>query len=192
MTSAVQKTRPIRKCTKTYANYTSFKPYIRADFNKRCGYCDDLDIYHGGSRGYQIDHFKPHSIARFLALKEEYYNLIYSCPFCNRAKSNKWENTDGFIDPCDVEYDNHLERNNKGQICFKTTQGKYIYDNLNFYLKRHELLWIIETLEKQSIQIDEYIITLGEGHPLELKILREFRNIQNKVKEYTNLFHSEI
>lgn len=192
MVRTVQKQKPIRTCTKTYAKYTLFKLYIREDFNKRCGYCDDLDIYHGGTRGYQIDHFKPHSITRFICLKEEYSNLVYSCPFCNRAKSNKWEDTNGFIDPCDKEYDNHLERNNKGQIKSKTKQGQYIHTNLNLHLKRHELLWMIEKLENQSKEIDSYLNFLGEGHELELKILREFRKIQTKIKEYTNLFHKEI
>ena len=192
MVSKVQRQKPKRKCTKTYASYTLFKPYIREDFNKRCGYCDDLDIYHGGVRGYQIDHFRPHSISKFTHLKEEYSNLIYSCSFCNRAKSNKWKDKEGFIDPCDEEYDNHLERNNRGQIKCKSEQGRYIHTNLNLYLKRHELLWIIEELEEQSIEINSYLDSLGEGHDLELKILREFRNIQNKIKEYTNLFRNEI
>ena len=192
MVTKIQKQKPIRKCTKNYVNYTSFKPYIREDFNKRCGYCDDLDTYHGGVRGYQIDHFKPHSIARFHSLKENYDNLIYSCPFCNRAKSNKWEDVDGFIDPCEVEYDKHLERNNKGQIINKSKRGFYIYKNLNLYLKRHELLWIIEKLQEQSYKIDKQLTLLGEGHLLELKVLREFKKIQQEINKYTNLFYSEI
>jgi len=192
MSSSIHKSKPVRTCTKTYTRYTSFKPYIREDFNKRCGYCDDLDVYHGGVRGYQIDHFKPHSIARFSALKEDYSNLVYSCPFCNRAKSNKWEDTDGFIDPCDEEYDEHLKRNDRGQIIATTNRGQYIHKNLNFHLKRHELLWMIEKLEGQSIELDSYLDILGKGHESELKILREFRKIQNEIKKYTNLFHGEL
>jgi len=192
MSSSIHKSKPVRTCTKTYTRYTFFKPYIREDFNKRCGYCDDLDIYHGGVRGYQIDHFKPHSIARFSALKEDYNNLVYSCPFCNRAKSNKWKDIDGFIDPCDTEYDNHLRRNNRGKIIAITNRGEYIHKNLNFHLKRHELLWMIEKLEGQSIELNSYLDILGEGHESELKILREFRKIQNEIKKYTNLFHGEL
>lgn len=192
MVSKVQKQIPIRKCTKVYASYTSFKSYIREDFNKRCGYCDALDLFHGGVRGYQIDHFKPHSIVRFKALKEEYSNLVYSCPFCNRAKSNKWKDRNGFIDPCDVAYDNHLERNCRGQIDSKTMQGDYIHQNLNFYLKRHELLWMIEKLQEQSNEIDTQLTLLDDGHELELTILREFRKIQQEINRYTNLFHNEI
>lgn len=192
MTSTVQKTKPIRTCTYTYRRYTSFKPYIREDFNKRCGYCDDLDIYNGGSRGYQIDHFKPHSIARFLALKEEYSNLVYSCPFCNRAKSNKWEDNNGFIDPCDAEYDNHLERNSRGQIKAKTGQGRYIYKNLNLHLKRHELLWMIEKIIQQKEELIAIKKRLGSGHPRYVIIIEKYIECDEKLTTYTNLFHSEI
>lgn len=41
--------KPKRTCTETYRNYLSFKPYLRGDFNKRCGYCDDDDFNAGGS-----------------------------------------------------------------------------------------------------------------------------------------------
>jgi hypothetical protein len=190
MVSTVQKQKPIRTCTKTYKNYGSFKKYIVDDFNNRCGYCDDLDKFNGGKNNYQIDHLKPKKL--FSELETDYINLVYSCPFCNRAKWDKWKEKDGFIDPCDKEYDNHLERNSRGQIKCKSEQGKYIHTNLNFHLKRHELLWMIEKLEEQSKEIDNYLNILGEGHELELKILREFRKIQTKIKEYTNLFYSEI
>jgi len=192
MAVKVQKKIPTRVCTKTYASYTSFKQYIRIDFNSRCGYCDDLDLFHGGVRGYQIDHFKPHSIVRFKVLKEEYSNLVYSCPFCNRAKSNKWEDTNGFIDPCDVKYNNHLERNSRGQIKSKSEQGNYIHINLNLHLKRHELLWMIEKLQEQSYELDTQLTFLNDGHELELLILREFRKIQQEINRYTNLFYNEI
>jgi len=192
MTSKVQKAKPIRKCTKTYASYTLFKPYIREDFNKRCGYCDDLDIYHGGVRGYQIDHFKPHSIPKFTPLKKEYSNLVYSCPFCNRAKSNKWKDVGGFIDPCEDEYDNHLARNNRGQIVSKTEQGKYIYENLNLHLKRHELLWMIEKIIQQKEELISYKRILKKTHPKYVEIIEKYIECDEQLIKYTNLFYSEI
>jgi len=192
MNHRVQKQKPQRTCNKTYANYTSFKPYLRSDFNKRCGYCDDRDVYSGGIRGYQIDHFKPHSIAKFRHLKEEYSNLVYSCPFCNRAKWDKWQEENGFIDPCSDEYEQHLQRDNKGKIVYISPQGEYIWKNLKLYLKRHELLWMIDKLQEQNDELDRYLSILGEGHELELEILREFRRIQQEIQRYTNLFYSEI
>jgi len=192
MAISIQKIKPNRTCKLTYASYTSFKPHIRVDFNKRCGYCDDLDVYHGGSRGYQIDHFKPHSITRFSALKEEYSNLVYSCPFCNRAKSNKWEDTDGFIDPCDEEYDNHLERNDRGQIKATSERGKYIHKNLNFHLKRHVLLWMIEKIIQQKEELLVYKKSLNPSHSKYIEIIEKYIECDEKLIDYTNLFHGEL
>lgn len=188
--SNVQRSKPTRTCTRTYANYRSFKPYIRDDFNKRCGYCDDNDFYAGGTRSYHIDHFRPHSIEQFKHLKETYSNLVYSCPYCNGAKTNEWKNPNGFIDPCEDEYDNHIERNNKGQIQYKTDQGKYIYINLKLGLKRHELLWCIEKLKEQKVHISLAIDKCTDKN--KSKVLQAFKEIQDKIDEYTTMFQEEI
>ncbi len=190
MISKIQKEKPIRTCTTAYANHSSYKPFLREDFNKRCGYCDDSDYYCGGRRGYQIDHFRPQK--NFPELKNDYSNLIYSCPFCNRSKWDKWKNSDGFIDPCKDEYDNHLERNAKGQIKYKTDQGKYIYVNLNLGLLRHELLWCIDKLQEQKNTLKLQLKGLGEEKIKELEIYRAFIKIQDKIDEYTELFQKEI
>jgi len=79
---------PKRTCSKKYKSYHSYKSYLREDFSKRCGYCNDLDVLCGGRRGFQIDHFRPQK--KFEHLKINYDNLIYSCPYCNRAKSDDW------------------------------------------------------------------------------------------------------
>ena len=192
MASKVQKQKPKRTCIRAEVNYRKYKDDIREDFNKRCGYCDDLDIYHGGFRGYQIDHFKPHSIPKFFHLKAEYVNLVYSCPFCNRAKSNKWEDIDGFIDPCEEEYDNHLERNRKGQIIATSTRGFYIYKNLNLFLKRHELLWLIEKIVKQKEQLIAYKEQLENTHPRYIEIIEKYIECDKRLIAYTNSFYSEI
>ena len=65
---------PKRTCSKTYKNYRAYKSYLQVDFNKRCGYCGDLDVLCGGVRGFQIDHFRPQS--HFKHLENEYNNLV--------------------------------------------------------------------------------------------------------------------
>lgn len=190
MTNKIQREKPSRTCTKTYANYQSFKPYLREDFNKRCGYCDDLDIACGGQRGFHIDHFKPK--ARFASLEQEYSNLVYSCPYCNGKKSNTWEDTEGFVDPCENEYDNHLCRNEKGQIVFKTDQGKFLFDNLNLGLKRHELLWCIDKLNELLELVNTKIDSLGTNDKKKIELLSAFRDIYNITREYSNLFQETI
>jgi len=188
----IQKKKPERTCEKNYANYISFKPYLRKDFNQRCGYCDDLDFYSGGTRGFHIDHFRPRSIKQFEVLKQTYSNLIYSCSYCNGAKSNKWIDNCGFIDPTEIEYDSHLHRNSNGKIEYKTKQGQYIYENLKLGLKRHELLWCIEKLNEQRDAISLKSKELGEGHENELEHLRSLRDIQDIISKYFGMFRDVI
>ena len=187
----IQQEKPKRKFTETRTTYGAYKKYIIQDFNNRCGYCDDLDKFNGGYRNYQIDHFKPKK--KFPDLEITYDNLVYCCPFCNRAKWDKWKDKDGFIDPCCDEYDNHISRNNKGQIQYDTTpQGKYIYENLKLHLKRHELLWMIEKLQKQKQSLKNYLKNLSDEHLQYKSIIIQFIEIDDRLDEYNNLFQAEI
>jgi len=186
MTSTVQKQKPKRTCTKVYKNYGSFKKYIIDDFNHRCGYCDDLDGFNGN---YQIDHFKPKKL--FPELETDYNNLVYSCPFCNRSKWHKWKNN-GFIDPCTNLYDEHLERRRNGKIKYKSLRGKYIYENLNLHLKRHELLWMIEKIKVQKEELKSYLKKLNTQHKKYQKIINQFIVYDDKIESYYNLYYSEI
>lgn len=191
MKFSIQKIQPLRDYSGTeYSSYGKYKPYLRVNFHKRCGYCDGLDVYAGGSRGFQIDHFKPKKT--FPELERDYNNLVYSCPYCNRAKWDHWREEDGFIDPCDDLYRETLYRNEKGQIKYDNSRGEYIHKHLKLHLRRHELLWIIEKLKEQSDELDTLSDQLGEDHPEELTILREFKKVQKQIQKYTNLFYEEI
>jgi len=189
MTRTIQKQKPIRDCSKTYKNYRSFKQYLINDFNKRCGYCDDLDDFNGGENNYQIDHFKPKKL--FSELETEYSNLVYSCPFCNRAKWDKWKKN-GFLDPCGEEYDNHLERLGNGKIKYKSLRGKYIYVNLNLHLVRHEILWMIEKIQKQKKELKAYLKSLTIEHKNYKKIINQFLLYDDEIEKYYNIFQKEI
>jgi uncharacterized protein (TIGR02646 family) len=180
----VQKQKPSRTCTKTYSKYTSFRWFLRNDFNQRCGYCDDPDTHYGQKVDYHIDHFKPTS--KFPNLETNYSNLVYSCPYCNVAKSGKWQKTDGFVDPCDAEYGIHLERNNKGKIKAITPRGEYIVKSLKLFLKRHELIWFLVVLEEQKPKLDK-----AQTSDLnEVEALKKFRIVQNEIDNYINLLKS--
>lgn len=158
---------------------TTYKPYksqLRIDFHNSCGYCGGDDFWLGGKRGFHIDHFKPKSL--FADLEAEYSNLVYSCPFCNIAKSNDW-NEQGYIDPCVDDFDNHLQRNEVGQIVPKSDIGNYMYDKLKLNLLRHRLIWIITELqelidEMQALGFndDPKYYSLLENHYTYLKLLR--------------------
>ena len=152
-----------RKGIKVLKNYKEYKTPLREDFNNRCGYCDDPDSKNGGKRTYQIDHFVPRK--HFLTIKEnDYFNLVYACSFCNRGKWYHWptkcedihhNGTEGFIDPCNDDYEKQFERNDCGEIKPKTELGTYMHEKLKLYLKRHAVIWNIDRLSNIKKAIKE-------------------------------------
>lgn len=172
---------PVRTCTRKYENYRSYKEHLQKDFNKRCGYCDDRDVICGGKKGFHIDHFRPQT--PFKHLENDYSNLVYACSYCNGGKSNDWPSGDeklniidskGYIDPCETDFDNHLERYDYGKIRPKTEVGKYMFNKLKLGLKRHELAWKYEQLEnllsKLSGELESFSDTLDRKNLLRDKL----------------------
>ena len=166
------------------------KKYLAKDFDHRCAYCDDWDKYNGGERSYHVEHFAPKE--KFPALKYVYDNLLYACPYCNEAKSDKWPSNKpeisvvrnrGFIDPCTEKYYKYIYRNEDGSIGYNGELGKYIYNELNLYLKRHQANY---NLVRVNRKIDELEIIIqrkkekGEEveklEKLHYNLLREFRH----------------
>ena len=183
--------RPVRSAVRQRANYRGYKVDLRLDFKSRCGYCDDSDEYFGGSHGYQIDHFAPKS--RFSTLELDYLNLVYSCPFCNRAKSYKWVGNDsskpnngtcGFVDPCEPEYDKHLARDATGQIVALTRLGEYIVRNLNLRLIRHQFIWQAQKLDQLSEKLERLRQIVEKNNPVYLELLESLADIFSEYRKY--------
>lgn len=142
--------------------YTNHKSSLREDFNKRCGYCSDPDLYFGNQKGFHIDHFAPK--CKFKGLENDYTNLVYSCPICNRAKWNKWvtkshqpshNGSEGFVDPCLDELDNHLGRNKKGQIIPHSSVGEFMVKHIKLFLPRHQIIWVLDELYEANDKLCE-------------------------------------
>lgn len=140
------------------------KKYLAQDFDHRCAYCDDLDRYNGGMRSYHVEHFAPKE--KFPALKYTYDNLLYACPYCNEAKSDKWPSDSpeisvvgdkGFIDPCTEEYYKYIYRNEDGSIGYNEELGKYIYNELNLYLKRHQVNYNLASVNERIKELRDII-----------------------------------
>lgn len=135
-------------------DYKKYRSQLAADFNHRCGYCNDLDTPR--KEYFEIDHFVPKDIMKTMT-DNDYSNLVYACHSCNNAKRAKWPSKDekisfvgneGWIDPCDANYETQFERLTTGAIKPKTRLGKWMYDNLKLGKTQHEYLWNIEQLDK--------------------------------------------
>lgn len=137
-----------------YKNYRDYKPHLRKDFKKKCGYTGCVDHWFGGVTTFQIDHFLPQSLHPHL--KTKYSNLIYCCSFVNRAKSNDDGN---YLDPCDTDYNIHFYRNQKGEIIPFPASAKavYMHKKLKLYLSRYSIIWTLEQLENQMYELQTLI-----------------------------------
>lgn len=138
-------------------HYSSYLATLIDDYNKRCGYCNDLNSYR--IRSFAIDHFVPRNPKDFThSIKPNYYfNLVYACNYCNGAKSNKFPTKDpnkpndgkiGFIIPTDPEYGKIFCRDKFGTIYASNDNvlGEYIIEELNLKNPIHSLMWRIERI----------------------------------------------
>lgn len=154
MTSEFRKTSPKRTCEKVYKRYRSFKPYLASDFNNKCGYTDCSDFWFGGRNNFHIDHFKPYSKNPQLATT--YSNLVYCCSYVNILKS---DDEGGYIDPCDVDFNDHFERKKDGSIIpkKKSAEANYMYSKLHLGLARYKLIWKLDEMHLKKIKLQSAI-----------------------------------
>ena len=67
-----------------YASCESFRPWLRDEFTFRCVYCLKRETWGQVTGEFELDHFRPQSLAPGLRL--DYFNLVYACRRCNAVK----------------------------------------------------------------------------------------------------------
>lgn len=137
---------PIRTCLKQYKIYGQYKSYLKKDFNNRCGYTNCSDFWFGGTGNFHIDHFIPWK--KYPAqpnLKTDYSNLVYCCSYVNILKS---DDETAYLDPCNDDYNIHFYRDSLGHILVSNNSKKaiYMHNKLKLYLKRYQIIWMLENL----------------------------------------------
>ncbi|VEI62277.1 HNH endonuclease signature motif containing protein [Serratia rubidaea] len=146
MTNKFRLKSPVRTCSKSYKVYSSYKSFLAQDFYNRCGYTDCPDFWFGGSNNFHIDHFIPwKKHPSEPNLKTDYNNLVYCCSYVNILKS---DDETAYLDPCSVDYNDHFSRDSIGNITpnDKSAHAKYMYDKLKLYLKRYQVIWMLENI----------------------------------------------
>lgn len=83
----------------TYAQYSSYRNYLRRVSKYACAYCTITESESPGAT-FNIEHFRPEVL--FDSLKSTCTNLRYSCPRCNSYKGKLWiPEEDGCIRDCE-------------------------------------------------------------------------------------------
>jgi uncharacterized protein (TIGR02646 family) len=180
---------PIRRDIKTVVSkYSDHKDELKKDYKSRCGYCNDIDIWR--TVWFEIDHFVPQKYLK--TIKEtDYSNLVYSCRSCNNSKRAHWptedefihnNNDEGFIDPCDSEYEKQFLREDNGRIIHQTQLGKWMYYKLKLYKPQHEIIWQIEELDNIIEECEKLLETM-ESDTLKDKVLGLYRKYRKYTKQ---------
>lgn len=141
-------------------DYHKYKTEIQQDFHNICGYCGKSKecLY----EEHEIDHFVPKDIDK--KRENDYYNLVYACKKCNGSKQKDWptknkhkpnENGKGYCDPATAEFDKHLERNEEGNIMYKTEVGQYMYKRLHFDIRPISYVWKLMKLMEMEKKLKE-------------------------------------
>jgi len=92
-----------------YADYQSFKPWLRDEFVFRCVYCLCRERWEpNGHRGFSADHIQPRVVRPDLIC--EYGNLLCACVTCNSARHDSQLQ----IDPNRQSLSQHLRMTNDG------------------------------------------------------------------------------
>lgn len=179
-----RKETPKRRDIKTaVTKYSEHREELKKDYKSRCGYCDDIDVWR--TVWFEVDHFVPQKYLK--AIKDtDYSNLVYACRSCNNSKRAHWptgdelvhhKNNEGFIDPCDDEYDKQFVRSVNGRILHQTQLGKWMYYRLKLYKPQHEIIWQIEELNTLIEECEKTLTTI-DNDVLKDRVLglyREYR-----------------
>ncbi len=141
-------------------NYREYYPELKEDFQGICGYCGK---YYKISRAmFEPDHFVPKKYSKTRI--NDYNNLVFSCFTCNRKKGGKWPTEDplvchngdcGFIDPTSEEFDEHLSRDENGNIVPKTNLGVYMANVFQFQSRPIKEIHQAMVLYEKINNIDE-------------------------------------
>ncbi|PWY54324.1 NinG family protein [Legionella qingyii] len=179
------------------ANYKTYKPELRKNFNYSCGYCQTREPEIGGSKNsFQIDHYKPKS--KFPDLINNYENLIYACRACNGYKSDYWPSSiwDNLLkkiilNPRVEDFEKHIDKSNFAWYGI-TFRGKWNISTLRLASEtqisirkdRARIEKLISKFEKQTlifqtkIHVEQNNGDLGKVKELKTELKEHMKDIE--------------
>ncbi len=129
---------PRRHGPRGYADYESYRPWLRDEFAFRCVYCLLREAW-GPLKGTSaLDHFLPVAARPDLAL--EYDNLLYGCASCNLSKGSQQT-----PDPLAVLLDPDVLVTEDGEIQANTPAAGKLVEMLGLNrprLREFRALWV--------------------------------------------------
>jgi hypothetical protein len=150
-----------------YADYNSYRDWLRDEFLFRCVYCLHREQWYSRGATFHVDHFVPLKVDS--AGECEYSNLLYACATCNEAKKA----VVGIPDPCRRAFHDCLRAMPDGSIDALNDEGEKLRQVLRLNSEsnvryRSRLIRVFEVLKtKDPALYAEYM-----GFPQDLPDLR--------------------
>jgi hypothetical protein len=157
-----------------YADYDSYRDWLRDEFIFRCVYCLYRERWSQAGTEFHIDHFVP--VAADAIGKLKYSNLLYACARCNEAKRAVL----GLPDPCQIAFHDCLRVMDDGRIEAVNKEGKKLMlvlrlDSEKNVHDRSRWMRTLEFLKAKSLPLyQEYM-----GFPSDLPDLRKKQAPEN-------------
>lgn len=130
---------------------------VRERFDGRCGYCGVSEVDVGNP--LEVDHYCP----RTANGGNELGNLVYTCPACNRFKSDYWPGKNApeavqLLNPNRDQYDQHLAETINGRLVGLTPRGWFHIGRLHL---NRPLLITYRQQRRRAQLIDEALAQAG-------------------------------
>jgi hypothetical protein len=110
-----------------YLDYRDFKPWLRDEFEFRCVYCLQREMWsRDRAAAFSVDHVVPQAQDPAGLLTCAYGNLIYACNRCNSARQDFWT-----LDPTAVAMGDHVRVEADGRMVGLTEVGQFLIELLH-------------------------------------------------------------
>lgn len=157
-----------------YVDYGSFKDWLRDEFQFRCVYCLNREMWEkDGHRVFGVDHLMPKG--RYPDLECDYDNLLFSCNWCN---TNRRDEPLSF-DPAETSISELLHIRDDGTVQPRNPIGRYLCDllwlNEECQVRQRQKLMFLFRLLSQDADLAEPVVHALFGYPTDLPDLAALR-----------------
>lgn len=103
--------------------------------------------------------------------------MVYCCSYVNILKS---DDEGDYLDPCNIDFNKHFERDIDGSIVPKDSskEAKYMFSKLQLNLSRYKFIWKLDEIWTRLLKLQEQI-----NDPKNLKIKNDLRIIHSELAE---------
>jgi hypothetical protein len=157
-----------------YDDVESFRPWLRDEFQFRCVYCLEREVWTKSVAAFDIDHHA--AVGGNPGLQFDYDNLLYVCHACNLSKGSQ-----AVPDPLRAMLSSAVIVKKNGELEGKTPPAKKLIACLRLnrvaYKERRQLIRAIVSL---ASKFDLDLLAKMLGYPANLPDLSQLRPPTNR------------